>query len=291
MKSRADAAALHLLAGRMLLLWGWVKLRLALRVRTSKRLWRRWYNLLSRLTQLIFGELRFMNYGHLAPGAQPDPALGADACQVNMIRYAATGGGLIDPKGARVLEVGCGRGGGAAWMSGTLGAAGVTAIDLSEENIAACRQQFGAIAGLRFEVGDAERLPFDDGAFDLVVNVESSHCYPDFRAFLAEAHRVLRPGGTLCIVDFRLVDRLAAWEADIANGPFARIAREDLTEAVVRALEADHDRKVATIAASGAPRAMHAMLQQFTGCRGSEIHRSFVERQRIYLLFVLRRSA
>lgn len=281
---------IHVLALRMLALWGWVRLRLALRIRTSKSLWRRWYDLLSALTQLIFGELRFMNYGYLAPNASPDPADGPDACQIGMVRYAVTGGGRVEPRGRALLEVGCGRGGGAAWMATTLGAARVTAVDLSEENVAACRRQFGELPGLRFEVGDAERLPFDDASFDLVVNVESSHCYPDYPAFLREAHRVLRPGGTLCTVDFRLADRLAAWEHDVAHGPFEVVAREDVTEAVIRALEADHDRKVATIAGSGAPGFMHGMLRQFTGCRDSDIHRSFVTRERTYLLFVLRRG-
>lgn len=281
---------IHLLALRLLLLWGWVKLRLALRIRTSKRLWRTWYNSLSELTKLIFGELRFMNYGYLGEGAVPSPEDGADACQIAMVRHTATGGGRVETRGARLLEVGCGRGGGSAWMASALGPASVTAVDLSEQNIAACQQQFGSVPELRFGVADAERLPFDDGAFDVVVNVESSHCYPDFAAFLAEAHRVLRPGGTLCMVDFRLADRLAQWEHDVATGPFEQVAREDVTEAVVRALEADHERKVETIQSSAAPKLMHTMLQQFTGCRGSDIHRSFVTRERTYLLFVLRRA-
>ncbi len=271
---------IQLLAAKMLLLWGFVKLRLALRVRTSKGLWRRWYDMLSELTGLIFGELRFMNYGHLEPDEQLDPSAGPDACQINLVRYTVTGGGRVDPKGARVLDVGCGRGGGAAWMTRELGVESALAIDLSPENIAACQRQFGAISRLRFEVGDAERMPVGDGVHDIVVNVESSHCYPSFPAFLAEAHRALRPGGTLCIADFRLVDRLAEWERDVAAGPFELVAREDLTPAIVRALEADPDRKVATIAGSGAPQAMHAVLRQFTGCRGSDIHRSFVERRR-----------
>ena len=49
--------------------------------------------------------------------------------------------------------------------------------------------------GARFEVGDAENLPFDDASFDVVTNLESSHTYPDMRAFLGQVRRVLRPGG------------------------------------------------------------------------------------------------
>ena len=44
-------------------------------------------------------------------------------------------------------------------------------------------------------MGDAENLPFDDASFDVVTNLESSHTYPDIRAFLGQVRRVLRPGG------------------------------------------------------------------------------------------------
>jgi ubiquinone/menaquinone biosynthesis C-methylase UbiE len=280
----------HLLALRLLALWSWARLRLVLRIRPSKELWRRWYNLLSELYTAIFGELRFMNYGYLAPGREPNPEEGAEACQINMVHHAVTGGGRIAVQGLRVLEVGCGRGGGAAWMARTLDVASVTAIDFSEQNIAACRQQFGDVPRLHFAVGDAERLPFEEASFDLVVNVESSHCYPDYPAFLAEAHRVLRPGGILSTADFRLAERLATWKRDVAAAPFEMQACEDVTGPVIRALEVNHHRKIATIAASGAPKLIHTLLQQFAGCVGSDIHRSFVERQRTYLLFVLCRA-
>ena len=48
---------------------------------------------------------------------------------------------------------------------------------------------------MRFEVGDAETLPFDAESFDIVTNLESSSCYPDVHAFYREVHRVLAPGG------------------------------------------------------------------------------------------------
>jgi fatty-acid O-methyltransferase len=43
--------------------------------------------------------------------------------------------------------------------------------------------------------GDAENLPFPQVSFDAVINVESAHCYGSIERFLAEVHRVLRPGG------------------------------------------------------------------------------------------------
>jgi ubiquinone/menaquinone biosynthesis C-methylase UbiE len=52
------------------------------------------------------------------------------------------------------------------------------------------------VTGLDFVHGDAESLPFSDGSFDAVINVEASHAYPRLTRFLEEVVRVLRPGGT-----------------------------------------------------------------------------------------------
>ncbi len=84
--------------------------------------------------------------------------------------------GAVELRGRDVLEVGCGRGGGAAFLFERQAPASLTGLDLSEVAIAHCRTRYGR-SGVRFVAGDAERLPFPDASFDAVVNVESSHCY------------------------------------------------------------------------------------------------------------------
>ena len=65
---------------------------------------------------------------------------------------------------------------------------------------------------LKTEATDAERLPFEDGSFDLVFGHAVLHHLPDLPAALAEFRRVLRPGGTLafCGEPSRYGDLLAA---------------------------------------------------------------------------------
>jgi len=58
------------------------------------------------------------------------------------------------------------------------------------------------ISNLEFRTGDASNLPVENESVDLVVNVESSHCYPDFTAFIREVERVLKPGGHFMYTDF-----------------------------------------------------------------------------------------
>jgi ubiquinone/menaquinone biosynthesis C-methylase UbiE len=99
-----------------------------------------------------------------------------------------------DLSGKRVLEVGCGHGGGASYLTRTLHPASYTGLDLNRGAVAFCRERHNLL-GVDFVHGDAEKLSFSDQSFDAVINLESSAAYPHFSRFLAEVARVLRPGG------------------------------------------------------------------------------------------------
>jgi SAM-dependent methyltransferase len=102
---------------------------------------------------------------------------------------------------ARVLDLGCG-GGHVAYAVAPL-VAEVVACDLSAEMLAvvagAARER--GLANLHTAQGPAERLPFPDASFDLVLSRFSAHHWRDFEAGLREAARVLRPGGQAGFVD------------------------------------------------------------------------------------------
>jgi ubiquinone/menaquinone biosynthesis C-methylase UbiE len=98
--------------------------------------------------------------------------------------------------GERVLDVGCGTGRLARWLADRVGPSGtVVGMDPLEERIALARARGD---GIRFEVGRAEDLSaFGDGSFDVVCMSSVFHWIADKAKALAEAHRVLRPGGRL----------------------------------------------------------------------------------------------
>lgn len=102
---------------------------------------------------------------------------------------------------ARVLDLGCG--GGHVAYAVAPHVAEVVAYDLSPDMLrvvgAAARER--GLANLRTAEGPAERLPFPDASFDLVLSRYSAHHWRDFAAGLREAARVLRPGGTAGFVD------------------------------------------------------------------------------------------
>lgn len=101
-----------------------------------------------------------------------------------------------------VLDVGCGTGLLLEAVAVARPAVRLLGIDLSPEMVAIARQRLGDAADVR--VADAELLPFDDAAVDLVTCVDSFHHYPDPGAALSEMRRVTRPGGALVIGEWHV---------------------------------------------------------------------------------------
>lgn len=179
----------------------------------------------------------FLNYGY-----EEDPPMAISLSSADEIdRYplqlyhrTATQGD--DLSGKHVLEVGCGHGGGASYLTRTLRPARYTALDLNPVGIEFCRERH-RVPGLVFVVGDAENLPFPDQSFDAVINVESSIHYPHFRRFLSEVGRVLRPGGNLLYTDGRFAPHVPDWEADLADAPMRMISSREINAEVLRGMD------------------------------------------------------
>ena len=104
----------------------------------------------------------------------------------------------LDPSpGEDVLEVGCGNGHLSERLAGIVGAGHVAAVDPSPDMVAHASDR----AGIGAKVAGAEALPFADASFDALVAAQV-YCFVDeLKTAVAEAHRVLRPGGRLVILD------------------------------------------------------------------------------------------
>jgi len=179
----------------------------------------------------------FFNYGY-----EEDPPLGLalepsdepNRYSIQLYHKTATQAGGLE--GKRVLEVGCGHAGGASYLTRTLKPASYTGLDLNPTGIAFCREKH-QLPGLDFVEGNAQNLPFPDGSFDAVVNVESSIHYPDFALFLKEVERVLAPGGHFLYTDARFAKHIPDWEKDLDNAPMRMESHVDITPEVMRGME------------------------------------------------------
>jgi len=267
-------------------------LRRVLSVALCRReLFRLWYSRLA-IDHEKDDDIVFMNYGYAPTETALPAAERADQYCANLylrVLKGVAGGGVA---GKRVLEVGAGRGGGASLVARMLGPASVVAVDYSAGAVALARRRHAAVGNLEFREGDAEALPFPDSSFDVVLNVESSHCYGSIDRFFAEVARVLRPGGFFAMCDFRSsAADMAALEAALRAQPsLALVEREDITAGVVRALDEDDERKRRQIAErTGA--LLRGTMEQFAGLRGGVINESFRARSSFYWRFACRKKA
>jgi ubiquinone/menaquinone biosynthesis C-methylase UbiE len=100
--------------------------------------------------------------------------------------------------GLRILEVACGRGGFVRELAQS--GAWATGCDFSFSALRVARQRASDvkyISGAAFVHGDAQRLPFADDSFDLIVSCETIEHVPDVQSAIVEMHRVTRPSGKL----------------------------------------------------------------------------------------------
>lgn len=96
--------------------------------------------------------------------------------------------------------------------------ADVTGLDLAPDLIETARDQVEAEGlSIRFDVGDAEALPYEDASFDVVVSTFGTMFAPDHAAVARELARVCRPGGRLGLI---------SWTEDSGIGDIFRVMKQ-----------------------------------------------------------------
>ena len=143
--------------------------------------------------------LRFMNFGH--------------ALLTNW------GLGLIEMHDSwTMLDIGCGGGATLKRLLKRSEGAKVYGIDISEESVAKARRVNAKVLDKQVFVtqGSAEKLPYEDGKFDLVTAVETVYFWPNLPDCLKEVKRVLKPGGRFAIM-VEVIENDSMW-TDIVKG-------------------------------------------------------------------------
>jgi SAM-dependent methyltransferase len=120
-------------------------------------------------------------------------------------------------RGGLVVDLGCGPGDLVAELSRRLKETRITGIDLSPSMLLWAGRHATADGRVKFLVGDAGDLPFNDASVDLVVSTLSMHHWSDAAEVFAEIDRVLRPGGVALIYDLGLLAFTPAEMAAIAT--------------------------------------------------------------------------
>ncbi|RBY97546.1 SAM-dependent methyltransferase [Blastococcus sp. TF02-8] len=147
-----------------------------------------------------------------------------------VLRWALQG----RPLRGDVLELGAGGGAMAKETMRQFPAARLTLTDVDPAMLAALSRRLGRVQGAPLVTADATALPFVDGSFDVVTSYLMLHHVIDWEAAVAEAGRVLRPGGLL--VGYDLVEtRLTEWLHWADGSPHRLMRRGQLEGALADA--------------------------------------------------------
>lgn len=234
--------------------------------------WKWWYQRLANYYQKP--DWRFMNYGY-QPMQDLDPLpLDADdeanRLYIQLYNYILH---EIDLTGKRVLEVGSGRGGGCDFVSRYKKPYQLYGVDYSPKVVELCKS-FYEHSNLTFLEGNSEKLPFKSGVFDVVYNIESSHCYGDMEKFISEVERVLKPGGQFCWADLRSPKDMDQDEELFEKSGMKILVKEEITPNVIKALELASESKDQAIK-SAVPAFILNAFREFAAIKDTKIFNSF----------------
>jgi len=192
------------------------------------------------------------------------------------------------PNEGRALEIGCGRGGGAAHLLEGRPALSYLGLDLSREHVLACRRRFSSDTRAQFAVADAARLPVSDGRFEIAMSIEACHHFEHLDAFCSEVRRVLRPAGWLLLAGIWQAgqDSTAVFDD---NG-LRVVERADITANVVASLARTSAVRQELVESLDLPQRFQPFLMSWAGVRGSGSYEELASGERLYLRYRLQRS-
>jgi SAM-dependent methyltransferase len=231
-----------------------------------------------------------LNYGYAGDESARVPVLAEeDECNRVCIGLYDRVAAAIDLRGTDILEVSCGHGGGASYIARYLAPRSVRGIDRNRWAIEFCKSK-RKVNNLFFSQGDALALEFADGTFDVVVNIEASHCYGDFARFLGEVRRVLRPGGHFLFADFRrAMPQRANLHRQIEQSGLEILRCHDIGPYVLKGMQLNSDRNLQLIRRL-LPGFLRKPAMGFAGVKGSGIYQSLESGATVYFCYMLRKT-
>ena len=122
----------------------------------------------------------------------------------------------------KILEIGCGVGFTSELIAEKYQNAQITATDFDEESIDFAQRRIHLPRG-SFQQADATNLSFSDNTFDAVFSVLTLHHISNFQNAIAELARVLKPGGTVYIMDIPTNSfNFFHWRKSVVPGLFSK---------------------------------------------------------------------
>jgi ubiquinone/menaquinone biosynthesis C-methylase UbiE len=232
------------------------------------------------------GEILFMNFGfsskdqEISIDEQNEP----DRYSIQLYHHLIS---ATEIKNKDIVEIGCGRGGGLFYIARNFSPASAKGIDIDKHAVSFCKLHY-AMDGLSFLTGDAQKLSLKNNCTDVVINIESSHRYPDMTAFLGEVARILRSGGYFLFTDFRYDYEIEDLKKELSLSGMSVIKEKFINKEVVAAMESDDERR-RRLVKKLVPKFLHKPALNFAGTIGSETYNQFVSGKYVYFSYVLKK--
>jgi ubiquinone/menaquinone biosynthesis C-methylase UbiE len=248
-------------------------------------LFRAWYWYVNRVDKNA--EILFMNYGYSSPDQKVEllPEEESNRFSIQLYHLLAAS---VDIKDKKIVEIGCGRGGGLSYITKKFAPAQAMGIDLDKIAVS-FSNKFYKMKNLSFLQGDAQNLPLADKSYDMLLNVESSHRYPDMKAFLKEVNRILKPGGYFLYTDFRYDHEMPEFKRLLETSGMKILKQELITDSVVASLEGDDARK-RKLVKKLTPGILQDIALNFAGAIGSETYNYFKSHKYIYFYYIFQKQ-
>lgn len=248
----------------------------------KEMMFRWWYSYVSKVDKNA--EIQFMNYGYHDPNHHVplpnhhEPNRYSIQLYHQFIQHVP-----IDQKD--IVEIGSGRGGGIFYLTQTFHPKSAIGIDLEEKAIHFSNQHH-KLANLKFMQGDAQKLTLPDQSCDVVLNVESSHRYPDNKAFLSEVKRILRPNGHFLYTDFRYSYEIDQFKEELNQSGMEIIHEQIINDQVIEALKMDDQRR-RDLVKKLTPFFLHKVALNFSGAIDSETFNRIANKDYVYFSYIL----
>ena len=224
-----------------------------------------------------------MNYGYYQSSGIFIDEITPEVYCLQLYHYISSGlFKLSSLKGLKLIEIGSGRGGGLDYIVRTFHTHTAVGIEYSQEQVAMCNLLYSR-ENLMFIQGDAENLPISSESVDAVLNIESSHCYGDYKKFLGEVSRVVKKKGHFFYADFVRSSSVREREEWMNELNLKIFDKKDITQNVVMSMDLENKRKVDSL--GDIPRILRRPLIEFMGMHGSRIYEQFTKGELVYLAY------
>ena len=227
----------------------------------------------------------FLNYGYVADES-PEYAtikLPQHLLNQHFIKLVLEVIGNCDLTDCKILDIGCGRGGSVDVMAQYFLAKKIVGLDLSLSAIEFCARRYKN-DHVHFLEGDAQCLAFEDSAFDVVTNIESSHSYPHLRDFYAEVFRVLRSGGYFLYADLLPSDEVNNYVTSLQGMGFVLESDRNVTTNVLLSCDEMAKRNLAAFDS-----AKTDLMHDFLAVPNSRVYEALRKGQTTYRIFRFRK--